>query len=107
MKIQTTKDIQKQKMNIWQRYAYNHTRIKQLEQENLSIKSRIIGYINREGGQPIKKAFGTFSLANTPTYVYSFKVSKKHEELLEMMKKERETGKATKVEKSTLRFTGK
>jgi len=66
-----------------------------------------MGYISREGGEPMKKSFGTFSVVESPTYIYSQKVSKLHEKLVDLMLIEKETGIAKKVEKQTLRFSMK
>lgn len=94
-------------MNLWEQYSKNYKQIRKLTEVNSDLKKRLIGYIVRDGGDPVRKPFGTFSITDVSTYSYSQKVTALHERMLALMEQERESGVAKKLEKKALRFQSK
>ena len=93
-------------MDIYMQYAEFARKINELTDEHARIKPKLMGYVRRIG-EPVRKSYGTFSIAEYPRYEYSAQVKKLEAQLKELQKQERENGTAKKTVTESLRFQSK
>lgn len=89
--------------NTYQEYAELNAQIKELESKRDVLKDSILGDLVSSNAQTLKTGFGTFSIVERRTYVYSSKVKEQEVALKAMKRAEEESGAEAKVSIS-LRF---
>lgn len=90
-------------MNIYQEYALNKAKIKDLQDKCKAMEDTITLEV-KKNGEPIEKDYGTFSLVPRDKFVFSPKVQEMEKKLEVAKEIEKLKGKAKKTTTESLRF---